>query len=143
MPETALVVQSNLSHNAPATIETAKTRLTDLANLYLVTEVAGQSRATLKAKRRDLSVCGAENSGLYEGERGGANPRALGPKHCRHDHAPLLKPCFQPAPARTLFRPLCLMIGTVTIDPTARSFQNLLPEEHTKCSRAWGLQNHQ
>jgi integrase len=54
MAETALVVQSNLSHNGLATIETAKTSLTDLAKLYLVTEVAGQSQATLDAKRRDL-----------------------------------------------------------------------------------------
>jgi site-specific recombinase XerD len=54
MPETALVVQSNLSHNVPATIAAAKTCLTDLANLYLVTEVAGQSQATLDAKHRDL-----------------------------------------------------------------------------------------
>jgi hypothetical protein len=34
MAETALVVQSNLSHNVPAAIEAAKTRLTDLATLY-------------------------------------------------------------------------------------------------------------
>ena len=54
MPETALMVPKNLSHNVLAAIETAKTRLTDLATLYLVTEVAGQSQATLDAKRRDL-----------------------------------------------------------------------------------------
>lgn len=54
MPETALMVPSNLSHNVPAAIAAARTRLTDLANLYLVTEVAGQSQATLDAKRRDL-----------------------------------------------------------------------------------------
>jgi hypothetical protein len=56
MAETALVVQSNLSHNVPAAIEAAKNRLTDLASLYLVTEVAGQSQAILDAKRRDLRV---------------------------------------------------------------------------------------
>jgi hypothetical protein len=50
MPETALVVQSNLSHNVSVRIEEAKTRLTDLATLYLVTEVRGQSQATLDAK---------------------------------------------------------------------------------------------
>jgi len=55
MAETALVVQSNLSHNVPAAIEAAKNRLTDLATLYLTTEVAGQSQATLDAKRRDLT----------------------------------------------------------------------------------------
>jgi hypothetical protein len=56
MAETALVVQSNLSHNVPAAIEAAKNRLTNLAALYLVTEVAGQSQAILDAKRRDLRV---------------------------------------------------------------------------------------
>jgi site-specific recombinase XerD len=55
MAETALVVQSNLSHNVPAAIEAAKNRLTDLATLYLATEVAGQSQAMLDAKRRDLT----------------------------------------------------------------------------------------
>jgi hypothetical protein len=54
MAEAALVVRSNLSHNVPVAIAAAKTRLTDLATLYLVTEVAGQSQATLDAKRRDL-----------------------------------------------------------------------------------------
>jgi hypothetical protein len=51
MAETALVVPSNLSHNVPAAIEAAKTRLAHLATLYLATEVAGQSQATLDAKR--------------------------------------------------------------------------------------------
>ncbi len=41
MPETALMVPSNLSHNVPALIGAAKNRLTDLA--------------TLDAKRRDLN----------------------------------------------------------------------------------------
>lgn len=68
MPETALILAKNSSHNVRATIEAAKTSLTNLARLYLVTEVAGQFRAILDAKRRDLSVCGAENGGLYEGE---------------------------------------------------------------------------
>jgi hypothetical protein len=54
MPETALMVPSNLSHNVPAIIETVKHSLTNLAKLYLVTEVAGQSQATLDAERRDL-----------------------------------------------------------------------------------------
>jgi len=47
MPETALMVPSNLSHNVPALIAAVKNRLTDLATLYLATEVAGQSQATL------------------------------------------------------------------------------------------------
>jgi site-specific recombinase XerC len=54
MPETALAVPSNLSHNVPAAIAAAKTSLTGLATLYLVAEVTGQSRATLDAKRRDF-----------------------------------------------------------------------------------------
>jgi hypothetical protein len=41
MPETALAVPWNLSHNVPALIKAATTRLTELATLYLVTEVAG------------------------------------------------------------------------------------------------------
>ena len=59
MAETALVVQSNLSQNVLATIKTAKNHPRDLATLYVVTEVAGQSQATLDAKRRDLRVEGA------------------------------------------------------------------------------------
>src|SRR5882724_5417046 len=55
MPETALMVPSNLSHNVPALIEATKTSLTYLAKLYLKIEVAGQSQATLDAKRRDLT----------------------------------------------------------------------------------------
>jgi integrase/recombinase XerD len=54
MPETALMVPSNLSHNVPALIGAAKNRLTDFVTLYLATEIAGQSQATLDAKRRDL-----------------------------------------------------------------------------------------
>jgi hypothetical protein len=53
-PETPLMGPSNLSHNVPAAIEAAKTRLTDLAALYLMTEVAGQSQATMDAKHRGL-----------------------------------------------------------------------------------------
>jgi integrase/recombinase XerD len=65
MPKTALVVPSNLSHNVPALIEAAKNRLTDLAMLYLATEVAGQSQATLDAKRRDLNCFLAFYHHLY------------------------------------------------------------------------------
>jgi integrase/recombinase XerD len=55
MSETALMVRSNLCHNIPTVIETAKTSLTDLATLYLATKVAGQSQVTLDAKHRDLN----------------------------------------------------------------------------------------
>jgi site-specific recombinase XerC len=54
MAQTALMVANNLSHNVPSLLAAAKTSLTDLATLYLATEVAGQSQATLDAKRRDL-----------------------------------------------------------------------------------------
>jgi len=54
MADTALIVANNLSHNVLACIEEAKTSLSHLANVYLVTEVAGQSIATVDAKRRDL-----------------------------------------------------------------------------------------
>jgi hypothetical protein len=40
MSETALIVPDNLSHNVLARLEEAKTRLSNLANVYLVTEVA-------------------------------------------------------------------------------------------------------
>jgi hypothetical protein len=69
MPETALMVPSNLSHNVPAAIETAKTCLTDLATLYLATEVAGQSQATLEAKHRDLKRLLAFYHQLYGHDR--------------------------------------------------------------------------
>ena len=65
MPETALILAKNSSHNVPAIIEAAKTSLTDLARLYLITEVAGQSQATLDAKRRDLRRFLAFYSQLY------------------------------------------------------------------------------
>jgi site-specific recombinase XerD len=69
MAETALVMQSHLSHNVPALLEAAKTRLTDLATLYLATEVVGQSQATLDAKRRDLQRFLAFYHQLYGHDR--------------------------------------------------------------------------
>jgi hypothetical protein len=69
MPETALVVPSNLSHNVPALIKGAKNHLTELATLYLVTEVVGQPPATLDAKRRDLQHFLAFYHQLYSHDR--------------------------------------------------------------------------
>lgn len=40
MSETALIVPDNLSHNVLARLEEAKARLSDLATVYLVTEVS-------------------------------------------------------------------------------------------------------
>ena len=54
MADTALIVSNNLSHNVVAHIEAAKNSLSHLATVYLVTEVAGQSAATVDAKHRDL-----------------------------------------------------------------------------------------
>src|SRR6266571_823189 len=45
-PEISLVLPRNLSHNVMARLE--------LATVYLMTEAAGHSQATLEAKRRDL-----------------------------------------------------------------------------------------
>jgi integrase/recombinase XerD len=54
MPTTALVLPKNPSHNVLTHLQQAQHSLTELANVYLVTEAAGQSEATLDAKRRDL-----------------------------------------------------------------------------------------
>jgi hypothetical protein len=69
MPDTALVVPSNLSHNVPALLDSAKTRFSNLAKLYLVTKVAGQFQATLDAKRRDLDRFLAFYRQLYGHDR--------------------------------------------------------------------------
>ena len=69
MPNTALMLPHNLSHNVPAIVEAAKTHLTNLAKLYRVTEVAHQSRATLDAKRRDLQRFIAFYHQLYDHAR--------------------------------------------------------------------------
>jgi hypothetical protein len=49
MSNTALILANNLSHNVLAHVEAAKTSLSHLATVYLVTEVAGQSQATVEA----------------------------------------------------------------------------------------------
>jgi site-specific recombinase XerD len=67
--DTALIVANNLSHNVLAPIEAAKTSLSHLANVYLVTEVAGQSTATVDAKRRDLQQFLTFYQTLYKHDR--------------------------------------------------------------------------
>jgi integrase/recombinase XerD len=57
--------EDNLSRNVLTRIEAAKNCLSDLATLYLVTEVAGQSKETLSAKRRDLQRFLTFYQGLY------------------------------------------------------------------------------
>src|SRR2546421_8080360 len=53
-PEISLVLPRNLSHNVMARLEQATHSLAELATVYLATEAAGYSQATLDAKRRDL-----------------------------------------------------------------------------------------
>jgi integrase/recombinase XerD len=69
MADTALIVANNLSHNVAVQIEAAKTRLSDLANMYLETEVKGQSEATFDAKQRDLQRFLTFYQNLYKHDR--------------------------------------------------------------------------
>jgi integrase/recombinase XerD len=67
--ETSLILRKNPSHNVLAHIEEAKNSLLKLATVYLVTEAAGHSHATLDAKRRDLQRFLAFYQGLYKHDR--------------------------------------------------------------------------
>src|SRR5256885_7781210 len=67
--DTALILRKNPAHNVLAQIETAKSSLADLANMYLGTEAAGHSQATLDAKRRDLQRFLSFYQGLYKHDR--------------------------------------------------------------------------
>ena len=69
MADTALIVANNLSHNVVAHIEAAKNSLSHLATVYLVTEVAGQSAATVDAKYRDLQRFLTFYQTLYKHDR--------------------------------------------------------------------------
>ena len=69
MADTAPLVANNLPHNVVAHIEAAKTSLSHLANVYLVTEVAGQSAATVEAKQRDLQRFLTFYQQLYKHDR--------------------------------------------------------------------------
>ena len=69
MADTALIVANNLSHNVSVRIEEAKTSLSHLANVYLVTEVAGQAQATVDAKQRDLQRFLTFYQQLYKHDR--------------------------------------------------------------------------
>src|SRR5712691_3403760 len=55
MTNRGLVPQNNLQHNVQTLLAQGKTSLRTLACAYFVTEVAGQSPATIDAKRRDLT----------------------------------------------------------------------------------------
>ncbi len=54
MAKQALVPLNNLKHNVATLMKRAQTSLTDLARVYFLAEVAGQARATIEAKKRDL-----------------------------------------------------------------------------------------
>src|SRR5882724_13477982 len=69
MANTALIVANNLSHNVSVRVEEAKTRLSHLANMYLETEVKGQSEATFDAKQRDLQRFLTFYQNLYKHDR--------------------------------------------------------------------------
>jgi site-specific recombinase XerD len=69
MADTALIMANNLSHNVLAHIEAAKNSLSHLATVYLVTEVAGQSVATVDAKHRDLQRFLTFYQTLYKHDR--------------------------------------------------------------------------
>jgi integrase/recombinase XerD len=56
MDKRALIPANNHEHNVPALLKNAGGSLRALANAYFVAEVAGQAKATIEAKRRDLSL---------------------------------------------------------------------------------------
>lgn len=64
-----LIPQNNLKHNVLALLKNAETSLTELARMYFLTEVAGQARATIEAKRRDLSLFLSFYQQLYGHDR--------------------------------------------------------------------------
>src|SRR6516162_414196 len=66
---TLLILQKNPSHNGLAHVEQAKNSLAELATVYLVSEAAGQSPATLDAKRRDLQRFLSFYQDLYKHDR--------------------------------------------------------------------------
>ena len=69
MADTALIVANNLSHNVSVRVEEAKISLIRLANVYLDTEVKGQSEATAEAKQRDLQRFLTFYQSLYKHDR--------------------------------------------------------------------------
>ena len=54
MADAALILAKNPSHNVSTHIEVTQTSLSHLTIVYLVTEVAGQSKATFDAKQHDF-----------------------------------------------------------------------------------------
>jgi len=71
MVSRALIPKNNPEHNVPALSKGALSSLRALAKAYFLTEVAGQARATIEAKERDLS----RFIGFYEKLYGHDDPR--------------------------------------------------------------------
>jgi hypothetical protein len=69
MKKHGLIPTNNLKHNVSALMTRAQKSLTDLARVYFLTEVAGQARATIEAKRRDLGRFLAFYEKLYGHDR--------------------------------------------------------------------------
>ena len=67
--DTSLVLRNNPSHNVLVRVEEAKISLIRLANVYLDTEVKGQSEATVEAKQRDLQRFLTFYQNLYKHDR--------------------------------------------------------------------------
>src|SRR5712692_7430930 len=67
--ETSLVLPRNPAHNVMARLEQATHSLAELATVYLVTEAAGHSQATVEAKRRDLQRFLSFYQTLYKHDR--------------------------------------------------------------------------
>ncbi|HVO68937.1 MAG TPA: hypothetical protein VMT24_02760 [Aggregatilineaceae bacterium] len=65
MDKRALVPANNLEHNVPALLKSAAGSLRALARAYFTTQVAGQAKATIEAKRRDLTRFIAFYEALY------------------------------------------------------------------------------
>ena len=62
MDKRALISANNFEHNVPALLRDASGSLRALARVYFLTHVAGQAKATVEAKHRDL----ARFIGFYE-----------------------------------------------------------------------------
>jgi site-specific recombinase XerD len=63
------ILPKNLAHNVGAHLEQAQYSLAALATVYLTTEAAGYSQATLDAKRRDLQRFLSFYQNLYNHDR--------------------------------------------------------------------------
>src|SRR3989442_9481358 len=67
--EPSLVLPKDPAHNVRARLGQAKNSLAELATVYMVTEAAGHSQATLDAKRRDLQRFLSFYQDLYKHDR--------------------------------------------------------------------------